>query len=312
MSDTPQLVTIFGGGGFIGRYAAEALLKSGVRLRVAERKPKSAYKLQPLGSVGQVALMSADITRPDTVARAVEGADAVINLVGIFNGDLEAVHVDGARNVAEEAKKAGAKSVVHISAIGADPAAPSRYGSSKGRGEDAVRDAFAGATILRPSVVFGQEDEFTNRFAQMAAMPVLPVLKPNTKFQPVYVSDLGKAIAKAALDPKTHGGKTYEIGGPEQYSMHDLNQKIARLAGRHPAVIDLPDAFGSLMSKFGWLPGAPMTGDQWIMLQSDNVVSDNAPTLADMGITPTPLGQVAPSWLGRYKRGGRFADQLPA
>ncbi|WP_265528774.1 complex I NDUFA9 subunit family protein [Sphingomicrobium marinum] len=312
MSDTPQLVTIFGGGGFIGRYAAEALLKSGVRLRVAERKPKSAYKLQPLGSVGQVALMSADITRPDTVARAVEGADAVINLVGIFNGDLEAVHVDGARNVAEEAKKAGAKSVVHISAIGADPAAPSRYGSSKGRGEDAVRDAFAGATILRPSVVFGQEDEFTNRFAQMAAMPVLPVLKPNTRFQPVYVSDLGKAIAKAALDPKTHGGKTYEIGGPEQYSMHDLNQKIARLAGRHPAVIDLPDAFGSLMSKFGWLPGAPMTGDQWIMLQSDNVVSDDAATLADMGITPTPLGQVAPSWLGRYKRGGRFADQLPA
>ncbi|NNC47806.1 MAG: complex I NDUFA9 subunit family protein [Sphingomonas sp.] len=311
MSDTHKLVTIFGGGGFIGRYAAEAFLKSGVRLRIAERNPKSAYKLQPLGSVGQVALTSADITRPDTVARAVEGADAVVNLVGIFNGDLEAVHVDGARNVAEEAKKAGAKAVVHISAIGADPAAPSRYGSTKGRGEDAVREAFAGATILRPSVVFGQEDDFTNRFAQMAAMPVLPVLKPETKFQPVFVSDLGKAIAKAALDPKTHGSKSYEIGGPEQFSMHDLNRKIAQLAGRNPAVIDLPDAVGSLMSKFGWLPGAPMTGDQWIMLQSDNVVSDGAATLADMGIAPTPLGQVAPSWLGRYKRGGRFADQMP-
>ena len=312
MSDSPKLVTIFGGGGFIGRYAAEALLKKGVRLRVAERKPKNAYHLQPLGGVGQVALMSADITRPDTVARAVEGADAVINLVGIFNGNLEAVHVEGARTVAEEAKKAGASSVVHISAIGADPQAPSRYGSTKGRGEGAVRDAFENATILRPSVVFGQEDEFTNRFAQMSALPVLPVLKGETKFQPVFVSDLGKAIAKAALDPKTHGGKTYEIGGPEVYSMHDLNQKIASLSGRDPAIIDLPDLVGSLMSKFGWLPGAPMTADQWIMLQRDNVVSDDAATLSDLGITPTPMEQVAPDWLGRYKRGGRFADQLPA
>ena len=312
MSDTPRLVTIFGGGGFIGRYAAEALLKSGARLRIAERKPKSAYHLQSLGGVGQVALMSADITRPDTVARAVDGADAVINLVGIFDGNLEAVHVDGARTIAEEATKAGAASLVHISAIGADPDAPSRYASTKGRGEEAVRKAFAGATILRPSVVFGQEDEFTNRFAQMAALPMLPVLKPQTRFQPVYVSDLGKAIAKAALDPKAHGGKTYEIGGPEQYSMHDLNRKIAQLSGRDPSIVDLPDIVGSLMAKFGWLPGAPMSQDQWIMLQSDNVVSDGAQTLADMGVTPTPLGQVAPSWLGRYKRGGRFADQLPA
>ena len=312
MSDTPKLVTIFGGGGFIGRYAAEALLKSGVRLRLAERKPKNAYHLQPLGGVGQVALMSADITRPETVARAVEGADAVINLVGIFNGNLEGVHVKGAQTVAEEAKKAGASAVVHVSAIGADPDAPSRYGSTKGRGEEAVREAFPGATILRPSVVFGQEDEFTNRFAQMSQLPVLPVLAPETKFQPVFASDLGKAIARAALDPKAHGGKTYEIGGPDQFTMHQLNETIAELAGRKPTIVDLPDLFGSLMAKFGWLPGAPMTGDQWIMLQRDNVVSEDAATLADMGITPTPLEQVAPDWLGRYKRGGRFADQLPA
>lgn len=309
MSDpnNPKIVTVFGGGGFIGRYACEKLLKHDVRLRVAERHPKGAHRLQPLGSVGQVALMSADLTRPDTVKRAVEGADAVINLVGVFDGDLDAIHVEGARTAAMAASDTGASAFVHISAIGADPQSESRYGRTKGEGEEAVKKAFKGATILRPSVVFGQEDEFTNRFAQMAGFPILPVMKPETKFQPVFAGDLGKAIAAAALDPATHGGKTYEIGGPEVMTMRELNAKVAQMAGRDPEIVPLPDFVGDMVSRLGFLPGAPISRDQWIMLQSDNVVAPRKPGLKKMGIDATPMGQVAPEWLGRYRKGGRFA-----
>ena len=161
----PKLITVFGGGGFIGRYVCEALMKQGARLRVAERHPRRAWFLQPLGSVGQVSAIAADLARPETIARAVEGADAVINLVGIFKGNLELIHVHGAGRLATAAKAAGAKSFVHISAIGSDPESKSDYGRTKGQGEQAVRAAFPGATIIRPSVVFGQEDQFTNRFA---------------------------------------------------------------------------------------------------------------------------------------------------
>ena len=302
-----KIVTVFGGGGFVGRYACEKLLKHDVRLRVAERHPKSAHRLQPLGGVGQVALMPADLTRPDTVKRAVEGADAVINLVGVFNGDLNAIHVEGARTAAMAAREAGASAFVQVSAIGADPQSESRYGRTKGEGEDAVRKAFKGATILRPSVVFGQEDDFTNRFAQLAGLPFLPVMKPETKFQPVFAGDLGKAIAAAALDPGSHGGKTYEIGGPEVMTMRELNARIAAMAGRDPEMFDLPDFVGDMMSRLGFLPGAPITRDQWIMLQSDNVVGKGKPGLAKLGVDATALGQVAPEWLGRYRKGGRFA-----
>ncbi|WP_260482622.1 complex I NDUFA9 subunit family protein [Sphingomicrobium flavum] len=302
-----KIVTVFGGGGFVGRYACEKLLKHDVRLRVAERHPNSAHRLQPLGGVGQVALMAADLTRPDTVKRAVEGADAVINLVGVFNGDLNAIHVEGARTAAMAAREAGASAFVQVSAIGADPQSESRYGRTKGEGEDAVKKAFKGATILRPSVVFGQEDDFTNRFAQLAGLPFLPVMKPETKFQPVFAGDLGKAIAAAALDPASHGGKTYEIGGPEVMTMRELNARIAAMAGRDPEMFDLPDFVGDMMSRLGFLPGAPITRDQWIMLQSDNVVGKGKPGLAKLGVDATALGQVAPEWLGRYRKGGRFA-----
>ena len=304
---TPPLITIFGGGGFIGRYVCEALLKTGARIRVAERHPRRAWFLQPLGSVGQVSLIAADLQRPETLARAVEGADAIINLVGTFKGNLDLVHVHGAGKLAAAAKAAGAKSFVHVSAIGADADAHSEYGQTKGRGEQAVRAAFPNATIIRPSVVFGPEDDFTNRFASLARFPVLPVIAPKTRFQPVFVRDLGQAIAAAALDPRAHGGVTYELAGPEVLTMRQLNEEIAELAGQSPELVDTPDFISNIIASFGFLPGAPLTRDQWIMLQKDNVASGKAPGFKQFGITPASLASVAPEWLGRYRKGGRFA-----
>ena len=303
----PKLITVFGGGGFIGRYVCEALMKQGARLRVAERHPRRAWFLQPLGSVGQVSAIAADLARPETIARAVEGADAVINLVGIFKGNLELIHVHGAGRLATAAKAAGAKSFVHISAIGSDPESKSDYGRTKGQGEQAVRAAFPGATIIRPSVVFGQEDQFTNRFASMARFPLLPVIAPNSRFQPVYVRDLGRAIAAAALDPRRHGGKTYELAGPEVLTMRQLNEEIAEMTGETPQLVEVPDFIASAMSNFGFLPGAPLTRDQWIMLQRDNVASGELPGFKAFGISPAPIGAVAREWLGRFRKGGRFA-----
>jgi uncharacterized protein YbjT (DUF2867 family) len=304
---TPPLITVFGGGGFIGRYACEALFKAGARLRVAERFPRKAWFLQPLGQVGQVSTIAADLSRPEGFARAVEGAEAVVNLVGIFKGNLELIHVHGAGKLAGAAKAAGAQAFVHVSAIGADTESESEYGRTKGLGEQAVRSAFPAATIIRPSVVFGPEDEFTNRFAAMARFPVLPVIAPGTRFQPVFVRDLGRAIAAAALDPRTHGGKTYELAGPETFTMRELNAAIAGMAGKEPELVDVPDAIASAISKLGFLPGAPLSSDQWLMLQRDNVAGGGQPGFNAFGITPTPLGSVAPDWLSRFRTGGRFA-----
>ena len=307
---TPPIVTVFGGGGFIGRYVCEALLKAGARLRVAERDPRKAWFLQPLGGVGQVSAVAADLTRPASVELAVRGADAVINLVGTFGGNLDQVHVEGARRAAAAAKTAGAAAFVHISAIGADPEAVSDYGRTKGLGEQAVRSAFPRATLIRPSVVFGAEDEFTNRFASMARFPILPVIAPKTRFQPVYVRDLGRAIAAAALDPKTHGGKTYELAGPEIMTMRELNSQVAQMAGHDPELVDVPDFVASGIALFGaFIPGVPLTRDQWAMLQKDNVADGDATGFKAFGITPAPLDAVAPEWLGRYKTGGRFAPR---
>ena len=302
------LVTVFGGGGFIGRYVCETLFKSGIRVRVAERHPRRAFFLQPLAAIGQLDLAQADISRRDSVARAVEGASAVINLVGILKGDFEALQAEGAGTVAEEAKRAGADALVHISAIGADPESPSRYGASKGQGEANVRTAFPRATIIRPSLVFGPEDQLTNRFATlMSRLPVYPVIAPGTRFQPVYVRDLARAIAAAALDPDKHGGKTYEIAGPEVMSMRQLTERIAAMAGVSPTLFDLPDFAAEAMSHAGFLPGAPLTRDQWLILQRDNVAAPKSAGLGAFGIEPTPIAAVAPDWLARFREGGRFA-----
>lgn len=299
-----KLVTVFGGGGFLGRYVAQALLESGARLRLAERDPKNAMHIKPLGDLGQVQFIAADITRPATLTRAVEGADAVINLVGILKGDFRAVHVDGAENVARAAAAAGAAALVHVSAIGADPESPSEYGRTKGQGEQAVKAAFPRATIIRPSLLFGPEDQFINRFAQLIRMmPVVPVIAPHTKFQPVHATDAGRAIARASLDPGKYGGKTFELGGPQVMSMAEINRWIAKAICRPRNFIPVPDALASLIAL---LPGGPLTADQLLMLQRDNIVSPGAKGLSAFGINPTPLAAVAPAWLVQYRKHGRF------
>ncbi len=309
---TTPLITIFGGGGFIGRYVCEALLKAGARLRIAERDPRKAFFLQPLGGVGQVGLTSADLARPATIERAVEGADGVVNLVGIFKGNLHAIHVEGAGQAAAAASDAGASAFVQVSAIGADPDSASLYGRTKGLGEQAVRDAFANATIIRPSVVFGAEDDFTNRFASMARLPLLPVISPQTRFQPVFVRDVGQAIAKAALEPGRYGGHSYDLAGPEVLTMREVNRRIATLAGQSPGLVDVPDFVAGAIAKLGFLPGAPLSSDQWAMLSQDNVAAKDASGLEAFGIVPTSLDAVAREWLGRFVKGGRFAARATA
>lgn len=306
---TDQLVTLFGGGGFVGRYAVRALLAAGARVRIADRRPERAYFLRTQGGLGQFEPVRADITDPASVAAAVAGAEAVVNLVGILKGDFRKYHVDGVANVARAAVGARAKALVQISAIGADPESASRYGRSKGEGEAAVREAFPGATIIRPSIVFGPEDDFVNKFARMARwLPLLPVIRGDWRAQPVFAADLGRAIAAAALDSATHGGKTYEIAGPNVTTMRELNRWVARAAGHPRPQFDIPDPIARAMARVGgFLPGAPMTWDQWLMLQTDNVADPALPGLAAFGIRPTPLEAVAEGWLVAYKRHGRFA-----
>ena len=306
-----RLVTLIGGGGFLGRYIAQELLAAGVRLRIAQRDPREALFLKPLGGLGQTQFVAVDVRKPDSIARAVQGADAVVNLVGVLKGNFQAVHVDGARAVAEAAAAAGVPALVHISAIGADPASPSAYGRSKAEGEAAVRGAFPAATILRPSLMFGREDRFVNRFAAMIALPVVPVLRAGVKFQPVYVADVAQAVVKALGDERAQG-KTFELGGPDVLSMGALIRWIAVAVGREPSIVEVPDVVGGLIAMGGFLPGAPITRDQWQMLQQDNVVADGAEGLAAFGVVPTPMDAVAPAWLVQYRRHGRFGTRAAA
>lgn len=301
-----SLITVFGGGGFLGRYVVRALLQRGARIRVAERNPKQSWYLKAQANLGQITAVAADVTRPDTLARAVAGADGIVNLVGSF-ANMEAVQADGAAAVAKAAAKAGARKLVHISAIGAERESPSRYGRSKGDGEAAVRAAFPDATILRPSIVFGREDQFVNRFANLIRLfPIVPVIGADSKFQPVFAGDIAQAVA-AALDDAAHAGQTYELGGPQVMTMLDLNRWIAEATGRDRVFVSVPDPIASAMATLtGWLPAAPITRDQWLMLQNDNIVADCAKGLSALGIAATPLDAVAPGWLVQYRRHGRF------
>jgi NADH dehydrogenase len=299
-----KLVTLIGGGGFLGRYIAQALLSAGARVRIAQRDPRQAFFLKPQGGLGQTQFVAVDVTRPETIANAVHGADGVVNLVGTFAGNLARVHVDGARHVADVAARNGA-ALVHVSAIGADANGDSLYARTKGQGEDAVRTACPSATILRPSTVFGREDQFVNRFAGMIArLPVVPVLKPNARFQPVFVGDVARAAVTALADPETFGGRTFELGGPEVLTMLELHQRIARHIGRTPHFAPLPDTVGGLLAA---LPGVPISADQWKLLGHDSVVGAGAEGLAALGIGATLLDAVAPDWLVRYRKAGRFS-----
>ncbi|MEH6789826.1 complex I NDUFA9 subunit family protein [Parasphingorhabdus sp.] len=309
-----RLICIFGGGGFLGRYIAQSLLERGARLRIAERNISNAMHIKPLGNLGQTQFVSADVTKRDSVERAVRDCDGVINLVGVLNGDFARVHVEGARHVAEAAAAASCRSLVHMSAIGADPQSASRYGRSKGEGEAAVLQAFPNAVILRPSIVFGREDQFVNRFAAMIAMlPIVPVIGGKTRFQPVFVGDVAEAVAEAVSRPATYAGHTFELGGPEILSMGEINRRIAAMTGRDRSFVDVPDFAASAMaSLFGPLPGAPITKDQYIMLQKDNVVASGAKGLDALGVAATPLAAVAPGWMDKYTAHGRFGARAKA
>ena len=300
-------VAVSGAGGFVGRYVVAAPLREGARVRVAERTPRRGWFLKAQAGLGQIEFVAADITQPQGLGQALAGADVAINLVGILKGDFNRVHVEGARLFAQAAKLAGVARLIHVSAIGADRASPSAYGRSKGEGEAAVRAAFPDAIIVRPSIIFGREDQFINRFAGLIRMlPIVPVIGATTRFQPVFVGDVAHAIAALAAG-QGDAGMTYELGGPQILSMHELNAWIATRTRRSRPLLDVPPAMASAMARLtGWLPGAPITYDQWLMLQNDNVVSPEAATLATLGIAPTALDSVAEGWLVEYRKHGRF------
>lgn len=309
-----KLVTVFGGGGFVGRYVVQALCAAGARVRVAVRDTRGAVIVKPLGNLGQVSLCACDITKPGTVANALAGADMAVNLVGSFD-NLDAIQRVGAANVAQAAAKAGVSALVHMSAIGADAESAAEYGRSKAGGEAAVRAAFPNATILRPSIIFGREDAFINRFAglirMLTALPfeIVPVIGAETKFQPVFVGDVARAVVAALSGAaKNGGGQTLELGGPQVFSMLQLNEWIAKATGRSPLFLAVPDAAAKLLS---FIPGGPISGDQLKMLGSDNVVS-GADGLAALGITATPLDAVAHDWMTLYRKHGRFGDAAAA
>jgi NADH dehydrogenase len=304
-----KLITVFGGGGFLGRYVAQTLLGQGARLRIVGRNANSANHIKPLGNLGQVQLMAADIRKPASVQRALVDADAVVNLVGSF-ANMDAVQNIGAGIVAQAAADAGVGALVHISAIGADAHSDAQYGQSKAGGEAAVHAAFPKAVILRPSIVFGREDQFINRFAGLIRMlPVVPVIGAATKFQPVFAGDVAKAVAAALLH---QDGRVLELGGPEIFSMMELNRWIAKAIGRDPLFIEVPDMAAKMLAKgTGWMPGAPITDDQFKMLGRDNVVT-GTDGLAAYGIVPTPLDVIADDWLNIYRKHGRFGSSPKA
>jgi len=315
-----QLVTIFGGSGFVGRYAVRALARDGFRIRAASRRPDLAGYLQPMGNVGQIMPLQANLRFAESLAKAVEGAKIVINAVGILapsgRQTFQAVHVDGARAVAKAAKAAGAERLIHISAIGASAASPARYARTKALGEAAVLQEFPEAVILRPSIVFGPEDQFFNRFAAMARVsPVLPLIGGGrTRFQPVFVGDVAAAVA-AVAEGGGRPGTVYELGGPEVLSFRDLLERTLTYAGRSRGFLSMPFWLAKLQALLTWpLPNAlrPVTYDQVRLLQSDNVVSAGAikdgRTLKALGVlAPHSIGAVVPSYLERFRPKGQYS-----
>lgn len=299
-----SLVTVFGGSGFIGNYVVQALLARGARVRIACRNPSEAWPLKPLANLGQLQFARCDITNEESLAASLHGASHVVNLAGDFKGNLTELMGEAPGRMAAIAKANGAQGFVHVSAIGADADSTVEYARAKALGEAKVLAAFPEATVLRPSIVFGEDDHFINMFASMMEMiPVLPVFGFAAKLQLVYVDDVAEAVAVALEDPATHGGHTYELGGPEQLTMLEINQRIAKAMGRDRRFLQVSDATSAL---FAAIPGTPMSRDQWKLLKQGNVVAEGAKGFAELGITPRPLGLFLDKWMTRYRRFGRF------
>lgn len=318
MDSSSTLVTIFGGAGLIGTQVVQLLARRGYRIRVAVRRPDLAGHVRPLGAVGQVMPIQANIRNRELVDRAIRGAQIVINLVGIgVEGGKQrfrAVNTMGARTIAEAAKTLGVTELVHVSALGADPQSPSGYARSKALGEIEVLAAFPAAVLIRPSIVFGPGDGFFNRYGMLARLlPVLPVIGAKSRLQPIYVGDVAEAIARAA-EGRVKGGKIYELGGPEVATHKDLVARVLADTGRHNLMLPLPAGLAKLMAfPLSVLPSPLITADQVDLLQVDNVVSEEAKhekrTLAAFDITPTAMEAILPSYLWRFMKNGQFDRQ---
>ena len=308
-----KLVAVIGGSGFFGGHVAQELLSCGARLRIVSRHPGRAWHLKPLAGLGQIQFLPGDVLKPATLDYALAGCDAVVNLVGAFAGDLDGLQGRGVGRIAVAAKAGGATAFVHVSALGADAESAIAYNRTKAEGEAAVLAAFPAATILRPSVLFGEDDKFINLFAGLIAMaPVLPVFAPQAKLQPLFVDDAAEAVVAALADPAAHGGKAYDIAGPEAISMIDLNRRIGLAQGRDRLFLELPDAVsGAFATATGWLPGAPLTRQQWALLKDGNVLSGKD-GLKVLGITPRPLSLFLDKWMVRYRKHGRFGAKARA
>ena len=314
---TAPIITIFGGSGFVGRYIARRMAKRGWRVRVAVRRPSEAYFVRPYGDVGQVEPIQANIRDEASTRAAIMGADVVVNCVGILYEDsrqkFDGVQSEGAARIARLAAECGASKLIHLSAIGADADSDSDYGRTKAEGEAAVLEAFPGAVILRPSVVFGQEDQFFNRFAAMTKIsPMIPMVGAETKFQPVYVDDVAEAACLAAT---SEAAGVYELGGPHIYSFRELMTLMLEETRRKRLLVPLPFGLASIMAwvlglveviSLGLLPNRQITSDQVKLLRHDNVVSDGAQTLADLGVEPTAAESVIGEYLYAYRPYGQY------
>lgn len=308
-----KLVVLVGGSGFFGAHVAQELLSRGARLRVVCRHPRKAFRLKPLANLGQIQFVRADIADRAVLPALVAGADGVVNLVGAFKGDLDALHVHCPTALAKAAGEAGVSAFVHVSALGSDAGSEVDYARTKAEGEAAVRAAFPRATILRPSILFGSDDNFIAMFARLIArLPVLPVFGPAAKIQPVFVDDAALAVGHALAQPGRHGGRTFDLAGPEVMTMGDLNHRIAAAQGRKALFAELPDALSGLIAACtGWLPGAPITADQWKLLKAGNVAG-KGPGLKELGIAARPLSLFLDRWMISYRKHGRFGTKASA
>lgn len=304
-----RLVTVFGGSGFIGRHLAQALLARGARLRIACRHPEQAYRLKPLANLGQLQFARCDIGNRASVAACLAGADAVVNLAGSFAGDQMALMGQAPGTIAELARESGARALVHVSAIGADSEGSTGYAKAKAMGEARVLAAFPDATVLRPSVVFGEDDRFINLLAGLvAALPALPVFGPQALLQPVHVDDVAAAAAAALANPAAHGGKVFELAGPDVLTMLQLHERIVAAQHRRCALLPMPDF---VSAGFAALPLTPMTREQWALLKAGNCASGQFAGLEALGVAARPLGLFLDDWMVRFRKHGRFT-QAPA